>query len=322
MSRPLRIVLAKPRGFCAGVVRAIEIVERALEAHGAPVYVRHEIVHNHHVVEELRAKGAVFVDEVSEVPQGAVTIFSAHGVGRSVEVAAAARGLDVIDAICPLVNRVHKEGARYASLGFDVVLIGHDGHPEVEGTRGRVDGRLHVIGTVEEARAIEVLDPERVAYVTQTTLSVCDTRDVIAALRARFPAIVGPDTRDICYATQNRQASVIALAARVDAIVVIGAKNSSNSNRLREIGEAAGRPSRLIGCAAELDLDWLERVDSVGLTAGASAPERLVEETIARLAGWRPVTVETAAGVEETVQFRLPPRLAPDMRFRREAAHA
>lgn len=320
--RPLRIVLAKPRGFCAGVVRAIEIVERALAAHGAPVYVRHEIVHNAHVVEALKARGAIFVDEVDEIPEGAVTVFSAHGVGRSVETAAAARGLDVIDAICPLVNRVHKEGARYASLGFDVVLIGHEGHPEVEGTRGRIDGRLHVIATVEDARAIKVSDPDHVAFVTQTTLSVSDTSDVIAALKSRFPAIVGPDTRDICYATQNRQAAVIALAREVDAILVVGAKNSSNSNRLREIGETAGRPSWLIGDASEIDLDWLADAESVGITAGASAPERLVEETIARLSDWRPVTVETADGPEETVQFRLPPRLAPDLRYRREAAHA
>ncbi|WP_261403664.1 4-hydroxy-3-methylbut-2-enyl diphosphate reductase [Chenggangzhangella methanolivorans] len=304
------------------MVRAIEIVERALAAHGAPVYVRHEIVHNAHVVEALKARGAIFVDEVDEIPEGAVTVFSAHGVGRSVETAAAARGLDVIDAICPLVNRVHKEGARYASLGFDVVLIGHEGHPEVEGTRGRIDGRLHVIATVEEARAIKVSDPDHVAFVTQTTLSVSDTSDVIAALKSRFPAIVGPDTRDICYATQNRQAAVIALAREVDAILVVGAKNSSNSNRLREIGEAAGRPSWLIGDASEIDLGWLERAERVGITAGASAPERLVEEAVARLADWRPVTVETAEGPEETVQFRLPPRLAPDLRYRREAAHA
>ena len=321
-TRPLRIVLAKPRGFCAGVVRAIEIVERALAAYGAPVYVRHEIVHNAHVVKALRAKGAIFVDEVDEIPEGAVTVFSAHGVGRSVETAAQARGLDVIDAVCPLVNRVHKEGARYASLGFDVVLIGHEGHPEVEGTKGRIDGRLHVIATVEEAGAIEVVDPCRVAFVTQTTLSVTDTRDVIAALKDRFPAIVGPDTRDICYATQNRQAAVLALAPQVDAILVVGAKNSSNSNRLREIGEAAGRPSWLIGSAEEIDLGWLEHADSVGLTAGASAPESLIEAAVARLSAWRPVVVETADGAEETVQFRLPPRLAPDLRFRREHAHA
>lgn len=322
-ARPLRIVLARPRGFCAGVVRAIDIVERALSVHGAPVYVRHEIVHNAHVVAELRAKGAIFVEEVDEVPEGAVTVFSAHGVGRSVERAAAARGLDVIDAICPLVSRVHKEGARYAALGFDVVLIGHAGHPEVEGTRGRIDGRLHVIARADEVSRLEVADPLRVAFVTQTTLSVSDTSDVIAALKSRFPAIVGPDTRDICYATQNRQAAVLDLAPDVDAILVVGATNSSNSNRLREIGEGAGRPSFLIGSAQELDLAWLEDVDAVGLTAGASAPERLVQDVVARLSLWRPVTVETRDGVEEKVEFRLPARLAGrDMRFRREAAHA
>ena len=320
--RPLRIVLARPRGFCAGVVRAIEIVERAIAIHGAPVYVRHEIVHNAHVVEALRAKGAVFVDEVDEIPAGAVTVFSAHGVGRSVEAAAAARGLDVIDAICPLVGRVHKEAARYAALGFDVVLVGHEGHPEVEGTRGRVDGRLHVIARVAEVETIEVPDPTRVAFVTQTTLSVSDTREVIAALKRRFPMIVGPDVRDICYATQNRQTAVLEFAPLVDAILVVGAQNSSNSNRLREIGEGAGRPSYLIGSAAEIDLAWLDAADAVGLTAGASAPERLVKDVIARLAAWRDVAVETAEGVEETVQFRLPPRLAPDLRFRREPAHA
>ncbi|GLK78281.1 4-hydroxy-3-methylbut-2-enyl diphosphate reductase [Methylopila turkensis] len=319
--RPLRIVLAKPRGFCAGVVRAIDIVERALSLHGAPVYVRREIVHNAHVVAELKNKGAIFVDEIDDLPEGAVTVFSAHGVARSVERAAAARRLDVIDAICPLVGRVHKEGARYAALGFDVVLIGHEGHPEVEGTKGRIDGRLHVVATAAEVMAIELDDPTRVAFVTQTTLSVSDTREVIEALKARFPAIVGPDTRDICYATQNRQAAVLDLAPHVDAILVVGAKNSSNSNRLREIGEGAGRPSYLIDTAAEIELAWLASADAVGLTAGASAPERLVNEAIARLSAWRPVTVEPREGIDERVAFRLPARLAGASASPREAAH-
>jgi 4-hydroxy-3-methylbut-2-enyl diphosphate reductase len=311
MTRPsLRVVLAQPRGFCAGVERAIEIVERALERFGPPVYVRHEIVHNQHVVQALQRKGARFVDEVDEIPAGAVTVFSAHGVAESVELAAGERRLRVIDAACPLVTKVHKEGQRYAANGLDVVLVGHAGHPEVEGTMGRIKGRVHLISTVEEVARIAPRDPERLAFVTQTTLSVDDTRDIIAALRARFPAIVGPDTRDICYATQNRQTAVRALAREVDLILVVGAQNSSNSNRLREIGEAAGTPSHLIDSAETLDLGWLTGIRALGITAGASAPELLVRELIGKLEQRFAVQVETLAGIEENVHFRLPPELA------------
>jgi 4-hydroxy-3-methylbut-2-en-1-yl diphosphate reductase len=307
---PLRIVLAQPRGFCAGVERAIGIVECALERFGPPVYVRHEIVHNKHVVEALKSKGAQFVDEVDQIPRGAVAVFSAHGVAESVELVARERGLRVIDAACPLVTKVHKEGQRYAGNGFDVVLIGHAGHPEVEGTMGRIRGRVHLIGSVEEVARLEPGDPSRLAFVTQTTLSVNDTRDIIAALRARFPAIVGPDTRDICYATQNRQTAVRALARQVDLILVVGAQNSSNFNRLREIGEAAGTPSYLIESAETLDPRWLNGVRTLGITAGASAPEVLVQDLIANLREHYAVQVEVLAGIEENVHFRLPPELA------------
>ena len=308
--QPLRVVLAQPRGFCAGVERAIEIVERALERFGPPVYVRHEIVHNKHVVEALKSKGAHFVDEVDEVPPGAVTVFSAHGVAAAVEQAAAERRLEVIDAACPLVTKVHKEGQRYATKGFEVVLIGHAGHPEVEGTMGRIDGRVHLISEVADVAHLEPSDPERLAFVTQTTLSVGDTRDVIEALRRRFPNIVGPDTRDICYATQNRQTAVRALAGEVDVILVVGAQNSSNSNRLREIGESCGTPSHLVDSAESLDWSWLDGARSVGVTAGASAPESLVQGLIECLRQRHPVVVETLAGIEENVHFRLPAQLA------------
>jgi 4-hydroxy-3-methylbut-2-en-1-yl diphosphate reductase len=311
MSGPaLRVVLAQPRGFCAGVERAIEIVERALRRFGAPVYVRHEIVHNQHVVEALKSKGARFVDEVDEIPEGAVTVFSAHGVAEAVELAARARHLEVIDAACPLVTKVHKEGQRYAAKGYEVILIGHAGHPEVEGTMGRIKGRVHLISEVDEVARLEPADPEKLAFVTQTTLSVDDTRDVINALRVRFPAIVGPDTRDICYATQNRQTAVRALARAVDLILVVGARNSSNSNRLREIGLAAGRPSYLIDSAESLDLAWLDGARAVGITAGASAPELLVQQLVERLAAHYEVRLETLAGIEENVHFRLPAELA------------
>ncbi len=306
---PLRIILAKPRGFCAGVERAIDIVERALDKFGAPVYVRHEIVHNKRVVETLKARGAIFVEEVDEVPPGAVTIFSAHGVSRRVEDSSSERKLEVIDATCPLVTKVHKEGQRYAAKGFDVVLIGHLGHPEVEGTLGQIPGVVHVLSTVEEVEKLDVRDPKRIAFVTQTTLSVNDTRDVIEALKTRFPKIVGPDVRDICYATQNRQVAVLELASEVDLLLVVGAENSSNSNRLREIGENLGVPSYLIEDATRLDPQWLDGNDTVGITAGASAPETLVDEVIDRLHELREVSVETLSGVEENVRFKLPPEL-------------
>ncbi|MFN3671534.1 MAG: 4-hydroxy-3-methylbut-2-enyl diphosphate reductase [Bosea sp. (in: a-proteobacteria)] len=308
--RPLTVLLAKPRGFCAGVVRAVEIVERAVAQHGAPVYVRHEIVHNTHVVEGLRAQGAVFVGEVDQIPHGATTIFSAHGVSRSVEAAAAARGLDVIDATCPLVTKVHNQGRRYADLGYDVVLIGHEGHAEVEGTRGQIGGRLHVLASPEEVEDLVVRDDSRVAYITQTTLSVQDTRDVIVALTRRFPDIVGPDTRNICYATQNRQAAVQAMAPHCDLILVIGSRSSSNSSRLREVGAQCGVESRLIEGPDAIDESWFDGVDTVGFSAGASAPERLVQETIDRLRGFRKVSIRELAGQDEDVVFRLPQRLA------------
>jgi 4-hydroxy-3-methylbut-2-en-1-yl diphosphate reductase len=290
-------------------VRAIEIVEWALARYGAPVYVRHEIVHNKHVVDDLRARGAIFVDGVDEIPKGAITVFSAHGVSQEVEAEAAARDLDVIDATCPLVRKVHHEGRRYAEQGRDVVLIGHRGHAEVEGTRGQIPGRLHIVSSPEEVAGIEVADPTRIAYVTQTTLSLLDTHDIIEALRRRFPAIVGPDTRDICYATQNRQKAVIELAKRVQLLLVVGSANSSNSNRLREIGAAAGIESHLIEGAGELDPVWLDGIDVVGLTAGASAPEAVVQETILRLGSLRRVSLEDLDGVEEKVRFRLPERI-------------
>jgi 4-hydroxy-3-methylbut-2-enyl diphosphate reductase len=308
--RALRVILAQPRGFCAGVERAIDIVERALEKYGAPVYVRHEIVHNKRVVDTLRNRGAIFVEEIDEIPAGAVTIFSAHGVSQKVEGAAKFRDLDVIDATCPLVTKVHKEGRRYAEKGFDIVLIGHLGHPEVEGTLGQIPGVVHVISEPHEVAALTVRDPDRVAFVTQTTLSVNDTKDVIAALRDRFPTIIGPDTRDICYATQNRQTAVIELCRRIDLLLVVGAHNSSNSNRLREIGENFGIPAYLIEDASMLDLGWINGVDTVGVTAGASAPETLVQETIAKLKTIRRVSVETLEGVRENVHFKLPGELA------------
>ena len=305
----MRVVLAQPRGFCAGVERAVKIVERALERHGPPVYVRHEIVHNARVVAELRARGAVFVEEVADIPEGATTVFSAHGVSRAVEAEAEARGLPVIDATCPLVTRVHSAARRHAARGREIVLVGHRGHPEVEGTRGRVPAPVHLVSTAEDVAGLRPRDPERLAYVTQTTLSVDDTRGIVAALRARFPSIAGPDGGDICYATQNRQEAVRRLAAEVDAILVVGARNSSNSNRLREIGAESGAPSHLIDDAAAIDPRWLEGVSALGVTAGASAPERLVREVVARLGELARIEVETFAGVVETVRFNLPPEL-------------
>jgi 4-hydroxy-3-methylbut-2-enyl diphosphate reductase len=262
------------------------------------------------VVDALKGKGARFVDEVDEIPEGAVTVFSAHGVAETVERAAHERGLEVIDAACPLVTKVHNEGQRYAAKGYEVILIGHAGHPEVEGTMGRIKGRVHLISAVEDVARLAPADPSKLAFVTQTTLSVDDTRDVIEALRLRFPAIVGPNTRDICYATQNRQTAVRALAREVDLILVVGAQNSSNSNRLREIGVAVGRPSYLIDSAESLDLAWLDSARAVGITAGASAPERLVQQLVERLAEHYDVSVEALAGIEENVHFRLPPELA------------
>lgn len=305
----LRVLLANPRGFCAGVERAVATVERALEIYGSPVYVRHEIVHNKQIVEGLRAKGAIFVEDLDDVPPGAPTIFSAHGVSKAVEQEAEARGLDVIDATCPLVRKVHKQAQRYAERGYDILVIGHAEHVEVIGTVGQIPGAVHVIAGIEDVKDIVVRDPDRVAFVTQTTLSVGDTRDVIAALRHRFPRIVGPDTRDICYATHNRQMAVLDLARRAELILVVGSSNSSNSNRLREIGERAGVPSFLIERPAAIDPDWLSDVATVGLTAGASVPEVLVEGAIERLRALRPITIESLEGIIEDIEFRLPSRL-------------
>jgi 4-hydroxy-3-methylbut-2-enyl diphosphate reductase len=306
----MRVILAQPRGFCAGVERAIEIVERALKKYGPPVYVRHEIVHNRHVVEDLRARGAVFVDELHEVPAGAITVFSAHGVARRVEEEAAARRLPVIDATCPLVAKVHNEGRRYAAQGREIVLIGHAGHAEVEGTIGQVPGTVHLVQTVDDVATLTVGDPDKLSYITQTTLSVDDTRGIIAALKARFPTIAGPDVRDICYATQNRQTAVRELAKAVDMILVVGSKNSSNSNRLKEIGEELGKPAYLIDDASALRAEWFVGIASVGLTAGASAPEMLVQGVIDGLRRIAPVEVSTLDGVQENVRFRFPRELA------------
>src|SRR6202051_2266401 len=306
----MRVVLAQPRGFCAGVERAIEIVERALEKYGPPIYVRHEIVHNRHVVERLRAKGAHFVDEIDEIPKGSVTIFSAHGVASAIEERAAERGLPVIDATCPLVAKVRIEGARYANQGREIILIGHAGHPEIEGTMGRITGKVHLISRPEEVARLQVGNPDKLAFITQTTLSVDDTRAVIEALKARFPSIVGPDTKDICYATQNRQRAARELAKIVDVVLVVGAPNSSNSNRLREIAAECGVPSYLIEDARALDPHWLKGVSSVGITAGASAPDALVEQLIGRLREMTPTEVEVLPGVTENVRFRIPVQLA------------
>src|SRR6202167_182287 len=303
----LRVVLAQPRGFCAGVERAIEIVERALKKYGPPIYVRHEIVHNRHVVEDLRTRGAIFVDELDEIPPGARTVFSAHGVAKQVEQTAAARGLPVLDATCPLVAKVHNEGRRYASGGREIVLVGHAGHAEVAGTIGQIPAKAHLVQTVEDVAGLEVADPSKLAYVTQTTLSVDDTRGIIAALKERFPAIVGPDVRDICYATQNRQQAGRDLAHKVDVILVVGSRNSSNSNRLREIGQELGKPSYLIDDAEALRPEWFAGVQSVGLTAGASAPETLVQGVLAGLRRFGgEIEISTLAGVEENVRFRFP----------------
>ncbi len=306
----IRVVLAQPRGFCAGVERAIEIVEKAIEKYGPPIYVRHEIVHNRHVVERLRAKGAVFVDELAEIPPGSVTIFSAHGVSSAVEDEAATRRLPVIDATCPLVSKVHNEGQRYANQGRETVLIGHAGHPEIEGTMGRITGKVHLISTAAEVARLKVADPSKLAYITQTTLSVDDTKAVIEALRARFPDIVGPDTKDICYATQNRQRAVRELAQMVEIVLVVGAANSSNSNRLREIATEQGIAAYLIADADSLKPEWLDGVESVGITAGASAPEELVQQLIDRLKAFGEIRLEMLPGITENVRFRMPSELA------------
>jgi 4-hydroxy-3-methylbut-2-enyl diphosphate reductase len=305
----MEVFLAQPRGFCAGVVRAIEIVERALEKYGPPVYVRHEIVHNKYVVESLKAKGAIFVEDLFEVPANAVTVFSAHGVAKSVEEEAASRKLPVLDATCPLVTKVHNQGRRYMAKGRALILIGHAGHPEVDGTMGQIPGPVLLVQSVEDVAALALPADAPVAYITQTTLSVDDTKDIIAALQQRFIDIQGPDTRDICYATQNRQSAVRDLSKFVDVILVVGATNSSNSNRLREIGTEAGIPSYLIADGSELNPDWLKDAKAVGITAGASAPEVLVDDVIATLRRIGPVAVSVLPGREENIEFRLPAEL-------------
>ncbi|HUD25906.1 MAG TPA: 4-hydroxy-3-methylbut-2-enyl diphosphate reductase [Burkholderiaceae bacterium] len=305
----MKVILAQPRGYCAGVVRAIEIVERALEKYGAPVYVRHEIVHNRHVVDSLRDKGARFVEDLSEVPAGAVTIFSAHGVAREVEQDAERRRLSVLDATCPLVSKVHMQGQRYVDQGRTVILIGHAGHPEVEGTMGQLTAPVRLIQSIKDVEQLDIPRDAPVAYITQTTLSVDDTRAVIAALRARFSNLVGPETRDICYATQNRQTAVRELAKLVDLILVVGARNSSNSNRLREIGQEAGVPSYLVADGSEVRSEWLQGKRTVGLTAGASAPDVLVDDVVAALRRFSSIQISTLPGIEEKIQFRLPNQL-------------
>ena len=306
----MRVILAQPRGFCAGVIRAIEIVERSLERHGAPVYVRHEIVHNKAVVDGLRDKGAVFVDTLEQVPPSAVTIFSAHGVARGVEADAAGRGLHVLDATCPLVAKVHLQGRQYAASGRVVILIGHAGHPEVEGTTGQIDGRVLLVQNERDVEALDLAPDTPVAYVTQTTLSVDDTRGVIAAIERRFTDVVGPNVRDICYATQNRQRAVRELGRQADVLLIVGAANSSNSNRLREIGAECGIPSYLLADGSELDPAWVAGAATVGITAGASAPEAMVEHVIDALRRLAPVELSTMDGLVEHVEFRLPAELS------------
>jgi 4-hydroxy-3-methylbut-2-enyl diphosphate reductase len=305
----MRVILAQPRGFCAGVVRAIDIVEKALDKYGQPVYVRHEIVHNKHVVESLKNKGARFVEELDEVPEGAVTVFSAHGVPLSVVNTAKDRGLPVLDATCPLVSKVHNQGKRYVAHGRTLILIGHAGHPEVEGTMSQVGAPVTLVQDEAEVDALTIPTDTPVAYITQTTLSIDDTKGIIAKLKLRFTDIVGPETSDICYATQNRQTSVRELAKLADVILVVGAANSSNSNRLREIGIEEGLPSYLINDGSELKPEWVKGKKVVGLTAGASAPEELVRHVIEALERIEPVIVETMAGKKEHIEFRLPAEL-------------
>jgi len=308
--REIKVVLAKPRGFCAGVERAIEIVNKALDLYGAPVYVRHEIVHNKYVVDGLKKRGAIFVDDLEEVPVGSMTIFSAHGVSEAVEEEAKRRGLPVLDATCPLVKKVHIEAMKHESYDREIILIGHAGHPEVEGTSGRVQRKVILVQKVEDVTSIEVNTPDNLAYVTQTTLSVDDTRAIIEALKKRFPNIQGPELRDICYATQNRQDAVRSLAAVVDVLLVIGSKNSSNSNRLRDLAQELGVRSYLINNEDEIDESFFNHsVKSIGITAGASAPEVLLEKVLTRLETFFDIKLEEQDGIQESVKFKLPKEL-------------
>jgi len=302
----MEVLLAQPRGFCAGVDRAIDIVERALQVHGTPIYVRHEIVHNTHVVADLRRKGAIFVDELHQVPAGSTVVFSAHGVSRAVRAEAEARGLRVFDATCPLVTKVHVEVERMRADGREVVMIGHAGHPEVEGTMGQSEVGIHLVESAEDVAQLEIRDPDRLAYVTQTTLSIDDAAQVVAALKRRFPAIAAPKKADICYATQNRQDAVKVMAPQVDLVIVIGSRSSSNSNRLREVAERVGVPAHLVDSADDVDPAWLQGHRRIGVTAGASAPEALVQALIGRLKSLGASSVRVLAGVEERVVFPLP----------------
>ncbi|MER3546441.1 MAG: 4-hydroxy-3-methylbut-2-enyl diphosphate reductase [Rhodanobacteraceae bacterium] len=309
----MEILLANPRGFCAGVDRAIAIVERALESYGAPIHVRHEVVHNRRVVEGLKNKGAMFVEELSEVPDGATVIFSAHGVSQAVRDEAARRNLKVFDATCPLVTKVHMEVVRHGRAGRDVILIGHAGHPEVEGTLGqwdaRYEGAIHLVQSLDDVAALQIAQPDRLAYVTQTTLSVDDTKAIIAALREKFPQIEGPRKDDICYATQNRQDAVRELAGQCEVVLVIGSCNSSNSNRLRELAEREGVRAYLIDGPADINVEWLKNAGKIGLTAGASAPEQLVREVIAHLQSLGATSVRELHAEPEDITFALPKEL-------------
>jgi 4-hydroxy-3-methylbut-2-enyl diphosphate reductase len=314
----MKILLANPRGFCAGVDRAIDIVERAVELFGAPIYVRHEVVHNRFVVDRLRSLGAVFVEELDEVPGDATVIFSAHGVSKAVQAEARRRGLRVFDATCPLVTKVHMEVARYGREGRDVILIGHEGHPEVEGTMGQFDesqgGRISLVEDVADVEQLDVRDPERVGVVTQTTLSVDDTAEVLAALQRRFPTLRTPRKEDICYATQNRQDAVKKLVEACDVVIVVGSRSSSNSNRLREIAEKNGKPGYLVDGPEDLRPEWFEGRQAVGVTAGASAPELLVQRVVSRLREWGGRAAVEVIGREENVVFALPRELRPAKR--------
>ena len=309
LTQRIKILLASPRGFCAGVERAIEIVEKALDKYGPPVYVRHEIVHNKRVVESLRAKGAVFVQELDEIPQNSITIFSAHGIAESVENEAKIRDLPVIDATCPLVSKVHKEGQVHASKNREVILIGHIGHPEVEGTMGRIPGKVHLVSNRDDVSALDIPNHIEVAYITQTTLSVDDTRDIINALKNKFPSIVGPDVKDICYATQNRQQAIYQIIDKIDLLLVVGAQNSSNSNRLKEIGTDNNTTSYLIDDSKDLNPDWLRDISTIGVTAGASAPEELVEELLEKIKSFAEIDLEFITSSKENVKFKLPEEL-------------
>ena len=316
MSEPItaadaEILLAQPRGFCAGVDRAIEIVERALQRFGAPIYVRHEIVHNAYVVADLRRKGAVFVRELDEVPAGATVIFSAHGVSKEVRNEAQARGLNVFDATCPLVTKVHVEVGKMRAEGCEIVMIGHKGHPEVEGTMGQAEGGMLLVESVADVQTLQVADPARLAYVTQTTLSVDETLEIVAALKARFPLIAEPKKQDICYATQNRQDAVKFMAPKVDVVIVVGSPNSSNSNRLRELAERLGVPAYMVDAPEQLRAEWIAGKRRIGLTAGASAPEALAQSIVDRLRELGARNVRSLGGIEETMSFPLPKGLQP-----------